>query len=123
MELLKTFFIFSGYTINSVAVVTGSSCVEKVLTDLLSSNKADTYSVAIMAYMFAKLKNEVFYKKAVKFLDESAINEGKKIPHNDRKSIKNFSDEIHNDYSFIDSFMLTIVGLCLRNLRRGVSQE
>ena len=37
----------------------------------------DSYSLAIMAYMFAKLKNEFYYKRVMSILEKIAVRKGK----------------------------------------------
>ena len=64
---------------NSVTVVTGTMCVEKVFKEISSASNVDLYSIAIMAYMFAKLNNEVYYKRAISILDKRAVRKGKSL--------------------------------------------
>jgi len=56
---------------SDVRAVKASKCVESAL-----DNVTDSYSLAIIAYMFAKAKNDVFYEKVMKKLDDMVIDEG-----------------------------------------------
>ena len=56
---------------SDVRAVKASKCVENSLDDV-----DDSYSLAIIAYMFAKAKNDAYYAKVMKKLDDMAIEEG-----------------------------------------------
>lgn len=67
--------IEAGYK-DHVAVASGAECVRKVLQEFESnSDKADSYSLSIFAYLFAKLGHPA-YSAAWNLLDAKAIKNG-----------------------------------------------
>ena len=60
----------AGWKFNSGTIKNATKCV-------VFSNDTDSYSLSIMAYLFAKLKDNERYGTVMKFLDEKAINVGK----------------------------------------------
>jgi len=88
----------AGFTHNSIPIKTASSCVEKVFSDMevrsAVGQQMDSYSLSIMAYMFAKLKNRDFYKRTVKILDKIATNKDGMIHWTDVKEDKEESKSL-----------------------------